>query len=135
MADQGKKVVGKLYVRVGGEMLPLVGDGPVTLYGLAEVERETKMGPDGPIGYVEKAVPPRIEATVQLGPGLAPEDIKTITDATVTAETDTGKTYTLVNAWGEKADELGSNGEFKVAFGGMQWKDSSAQADAGAGGA
>lgn len=124
---EGNQLVGKLYVRVGGEMLPITGDGAVTVYGLGKVERETKMGPDGPLGFIEKPVAPGVEANVQAGPGMSQEDLGAIEDATVTVETDTGKTYTLVNAWCTSAGELPSGGEFKVKFEGMKWQGSSDQ--------
>jgi hypothetical protein len=130
---QGTKLVGKLYVRVGGELLPITGDGAVTVYGLGRVERETKLGPDGPLGFIEKPVTPGVEANVQAGPGMTQEDLGAIEDATVTVETDTGQTHTLVNAWCVNAGELASGGEFKVKFEGMKWQGASGQTTAASG--
>jgi len=117
-----RKIVGKLYVRVGGELLPISSEGEHTVKGLAGVERETEMGPDGPLGFREKAVEPSIETTVAVKAGYDVGALGEIDDATVQVETDAGHTYVLANAWCKSVGDMGKDGRVSVAFAGPSWK-------------
>lgn len=125
MADANtNQIVGKLYVRAAGELLPITSEGTHSVKGLGGLERETEMGLDAAIGYREKAVEASVETTVAVKAGYDLTALSKITDATVQVEADTGQTFILANAWCKSVGDLGSDGRVTVAFAGPSWSTS-----------
>ncbi|RJX35666.1 MAG: hypothetical protein C4525_03155 [Desulfarculus sp.] len=118
-----RKITGKLYVRVGGELLPITSEGTHSVKGLGGLERETEMGLDQAVGYREKAVEASVETTIALKAGYSLASLIKIEDATVQVESDAGQVYVLANAWCKSVGDLGSDGRVTVAFAGPAWKE------------
>jgi len=92
----GKRIAGVAYLKVDGASYTLSGSLDVQPM---DVKREGKVGLGGVAGYSEMPIMPYIEGEVFLDPELSLLALKTVADATVTAELANGKTYVLRNAW------------------------------------
>ncbi|MFB0491952.1 hypothetical protein ABIE45_004538 [Methylobacterium sp. OAE515] len=87
---------------------------------LSKVERTGIAGLDGTHGYEEKPRVQFIECDVSTTQGFSAEALEAITDATVTATTASGKTYSLFEAWTKSAFEINTEqGMVRVRFEGM----------------
>ncbi|MCB2190351.1 MAG: phage tail tube protein [Deltaproteobacteria bacterium] len=118
------QVAGKLYVRVGGELLPITSEGTHSVKGLGGINRKTVMGLDKGLGYQEEAVEASVETTIALKQGYDPIALSDIVDATVQVETDAGHTFILANAWCKTPGDLGKDGQMTVVFAGPEWTKS-----------
>jgi hypothetical protein len=72
-------------------------------------------------GYTEKTVAPGIDGELIHGGTLRLEDLRNVTDATITFKCDTGVTYVLRNAWVKEVGDLDSSqGTISVSFEGKK---------------
>lgn len=114
MAD---RFAGVAYVTVNGSPVPVRGG--LTVHA-ARFNRTGIAGQDGVHGYSEVPVVPAIELDISATEDISAEDIQALTDATVIAETASGKTYTLRNAWKAGVFDLNAaEGSVRVRFEGM----------------
>lgn len=114
MADKpANMITGRFYIRVGGKLLPLAGD--ASIKGVGGIEREAVVGNEVH-GFREKPVPVEVELTIADKGDVSIKELAAITDATITVETDRGKTFTIPNAWAATSGEESSNGEIKMTF-------------------
>jgi len=113
------QITGRAYITVKGERLRSKEGASLKFGG---VEREDVLGDAGVLGYSEKITAPEVECTIAHNAAFSLKTFMEITDETVIFETDTGKTYSLRNAWCKGALEL-SKGEVKVRFGAISCEE------------
>lgn len=111
------QVTGRCFLYVDGALLRSKSGAKLT--GIGAVERTAVIG-NQVWGYAEKAIAPTVEATLADTADLSLVAISQITDATITFETDTGKTYIVRHAWCETAPDLTEGeGDVSVKFAGV----------------
>lgn len=111
------QVTGICYIRINGSLLR--SKEGAKLNNVGGKEREEVVG-HSVYGYTEKVVAPSIEATLADTKDLSLKALHDTTDATLTFETDTGKTYVLSHAWCTSAIALtAGQGDVEVKFTGM----------------
>lgn len=112
------KVTGTAFIKANGKLLRSEKGG--RLIGFAGVEREAKIYAGGIAGYSENPVAPRIECRLLHMADTSLEEIRAIVDATITFETDGGRTYVLRNAWCSNAIDIDAGeGMVDVTFTGI----------------
>lgn len=112
------RIAGVAYLKYDGKQLPLRGGWNHNIAGL---KREGIAGQDGVHGYKEMPEVPYMEGDVSTTPEVSIEELRDVTDATVTLEQANGKTYVLRNAWTSDAYEVDTEeGKVKIKFEGMQ---------------
>lgn len=113
MANKNQ-VVGQAKIKVDGEIYPT--DGSTTM-NIGGTSRESVSGDYEAGAFKEMTNPARCEVTLLYKSGLSLSAIRAIDDATITLETDTGKTWIMRNAYCADAIEFsGSDGKAKVVF-------------------
>ena len=111
------QITGRVRVSTSGNLLRSKSGAKLSLGG---VERPSVEGDSGPLGFTEKTMVPFVECVIAHTSDTDLEELKSMTDETVTFETDTGVTYVLRNAWIENVIELaGGDGEVSLKFSGM----------------
>jgi len=111
------QITGRVRVSVSGNLLRSKSGAKLNIGG---VERTPVDGDSGPHGFTEKTMVPFIECVISHTSDTDLEELKNMTDESITFETDTGKSYVLRNAWLENVIELaGGDGEVSLKFSGM----------------
>jgi len=114
------QLTGRTFVTVKGQRLRSK-DG-ATLKNFGGLSREGVTADTGVAGYTEKTEIPEIECTIAHGADTKLSDFLSITDETISFDTDTGSSYILTGAWCTGALEL-SKGEVKLKFQGMDCQE------------
>ncbi|MFN3686098.1 phage tail tube protein [Salinarimonas sp.] len=111
------RIGGVAYIKVDDRQIALRGGLTVSVDGF---EREGVAGQDGVHGYTEKPRVPFIECDVTTTAEASMDFLRSIVNATVTAELANGKTYVLRDAWTAGAREINAEeGMVNVRFEGM----------------
>lgn len=115
------QLVGRVTVKHDGNVLLTDKGAKLNMGG---VERKPIEG-DTVHGYAEETKAPFIECNISLAKGASLQEIKDITEATVTFECDTGQVYTLTDAWSSIPPEItgGEGGKIPVKFYGMKCEE------------
>lgn len=102
--------LGRLPIKEGAEI------------GFGNLKREPVLGDDGVLGFSESyEEAPFIKCTIVHAKNTDEEAIKAFTDETVTLETNSGKTYTLTDAWaGDPLTLAIKDGQLEVMFYGYE---------------
>jgi len=102
--------LGRLPIKEGAEI------------GFGNLKREAVMGDDGPLGYSESyEEAPSIKCTIIHAKDTDEEAIKAFVDETITIETNSGKAYTLKEAWTVDPITLSTkDGQLEVLFNGIE---------------
>jgi hypothetical protein len=109
------QITGRCWLSVNGALLRSKTGAKLT--GAGGIERTPVVGAQV-WGYSEKAVAPTIEATLAHTADLSLQTLNAIEDATITFETDTGRTFLLNHAWCQTAPGLtDGEGDVPVTFG------------------
>ena len=116
------QITGKVFIKNNGVMLRSQNGAKLKL---GNDERTTVKGDNGVHGYTSQTGEPGIECTISHAADVSLEELAAITDASITFETDTGKTYILRGAWLANSLELTANdsGELPLVFGGMSCEE------------
>jgi hypothetical protein len=111
------QVLGRAAIKYNGKILLTDKGAKLNLGG---VERKPIVG-DRVHGFAEETKEPSIECVISLTKDTDLEEIKNLTDCTVTFEADTGQTWILKNAWSNTPPEItaGEGGKVPVKFHGM----------------
>lgn len=112
MANKNR-VVGQVRIRADGQLLPTAGEASMTIGGPA---RESVAGDYDAGSFKETTAPARCEVTLLYKAGVSLAAIRAIDDATITLETDHGKTWIMRNAWCADAPSFGQDGKAQVVF-------------------
>lgn len=83
------------------------------------IERDAVVSDSGVDGYMEKHVAPKVECKLSLTADIRLTDLQAFADGTLVFETDTGRVYTLINAWNAKPPKL-EKGEISLEFGAQE---------------
>lgn len=113
------QVTGRVFITLGGKRLASK-EGAKLIYG--GVERETVIADTGVVGYQEKVSAPGVECTIAHTPDVSLDELSNTNDATLSFDTDSGKSFVLSNAWLAKPLEL-EKGEVKLTFGALSCKE------------
>lgn len=100
------QVTGRAYIKWNGQLLKT--ERGARLMNMSGLQRNTVAGNEV-FGYSEEPVAPSIEARVVHMADFSLDDLKNITNATVTFETDIGKTYAVYECWMENALDLSAS--------------------------
>jgi hypothetical protein len=108
------QTLGRAAIKYNGKILLTDKGAKLNLGG---VERKPIVG-DRVHGYAEEAKEPSIDCVISLTKGTDLEEIKNLTDCTVTFEGDIGTTWILKNAWSSVPLEVtaGEGGKVPVKF-------------------
>jgi hypothetical protein len=110
------QLTGRATVTAAGKRLPTKEK--TAKINIGGVTRKGEMGDGGVLGYTETGEVPFVECVIAHSANVSLAEINAITDATVSFDTDTKKSYVLRNAWCAKANEL-DKGDVQVRFEGM----------------
>lgn len=113
------KVTGRVFVTVAGTRLASKEGAKLIMGGF---DREPVIADTGVVGYSEKIVAPGVECTIVHTAETSLEALRNITNASLSFDTDTGKSFVLSGAWCSKAVEL-EKGEVKLSFGALDCKE------------
>lgn len=107
------QIAGKVFVTINGQRLRSKEGANLETGG---IEREAVISDSGVDGFMEKHTAPKVECKVSLTNDVRLADLQAFKDGTLVFETDTGRTYTLINAWNAKPPKL-EKGEVSLEFG------------------
>lgn len=110
---------GKAYITAGSAgLLPTLPGAQLDLGG---VERTPVVGDNRVLGFTEQPKPSTLTCEISLGEGVSLEELRKMTDATITYECDSGQTYVVRSAFVTKTLSVTSGDQGKVAleFSGM----------------
>lgn len=116
------QLTGKAFIKNNGQLLRSK-NGAKLFFGNAQ--RTTVIGDNGVHGYTEMPTEPKVECVISHGADINMEELKNIKDASITFETDSGKTFILRNAWLQNPLELtaNENAELPCVFAGMSCEE------------
>ena len=102
--------LGRLPIKEGAEI------------GFGNLKREPVMGDDGVLGHTEEySDAPFIKCTIIHAKTTDEDAIKNFTDESITLETNSGKVYTLTDAWSAEVLSLNvKDGQLEVLFNGTE---------------
>jgi hypothetical protein len=113
------QVTGRVFITVGGKRLASK-EGATLKFG--DVKREPVLADSGVVGYSESLTAPEVDCTISHTGETSLKELQGITDATLSFDTDSGRSYVLRNAWCAGALEL-SKGEVKLNFSGIKCEE------------
>jgi hypothetical protein len=105
------KVTGRIFISINGQRLRSKEGASLETGG---VEREAAISDAGVDGYMEKITAPKVDCKINHTDVTSMAEIQAFT-GTLTFETDTGRIYTLREAWNAKPPKL-EKGEITLEF-------------------
>ena len=112
MANRNQ-VVGQVRIKADGDVLPTSGESTLTIGGPS---RENVPGDYEAGSFKEMTAPARCEVSLLNKAGLSLSSIRAIDNATITLETDTGKTWIMRNAYCADVISFGQDGKAQCVF-------------------
>lgn len=106
------QVTGKVYITIGGQRLRSKEGAKLNMGG---IEREPAISDSGVDGYMEKFVVAQVDCTIHHTSEVSLQALQAFRDNTLTFETDTGKVFSLKDAWCAKPPEM-TKGEVSLVF-------------------
>lgn len=106
------QVTGKVYITVRGQRLRSKEGAKLETGG---AQREAAISDSGVDGFTEAITAPRVEFTLNHTADISLADIHSVRDETLTYETDTGRSFTLSNAWSSVPPSM-QKGEVSCVF-------------------
>lgn len=113
------QVTGRVFITVNGKRIASK-EGAKLKYG--GVKREGVAADTGPVGFKESVEIPGVECTVVHTADFSLSEFQAITAASLSFDTDSGKSFVLSGAWCAGALELGG-GEVGLHFGALSCKE------------
>ena len=112
------QITGRAFIKSNGTLLRSMAGAKLRL---GNIERSTVKADTGVVGYTEAPGEPGVDCTLSHAADTSMEALAAIKDASITFETDTGKTYILRNAWLANGLELtaNENGDLPLVFNGL----------------
>ena len=110
------QVAGKVFLTINGKRLRSKEGASLETGG---VEREPAISDSGVDGFTEKITAPKVEAKVNLTDDVSLAELQAFKNGTLVFETDTGRVFTLTNAWNAKPPKL-EKGEVSLEFGAVE---------------
>jgi hypothetical protein len=109
------QVTGRVFISLGGQRIRSKEGASLETGG---IEREAAVSDAGVDGYTEKVTAPKVDCKISHTSQTKLKDLQAFT-GTLTFETDTGRVYTLVDAWNAKPPKL-EKGEVALEFGAVE---------------
>lgn len=109
------QVTGRVFLSLNGERIRSKEGAKLETGGL---EREAAVSDSGVDGYMEKQTAPKVTAKINHTSKTSLTDIHAF-KGTLTFETDSGRVYTLIEAWSAKPPTL-EKGEVDLEFGAVE---------------
>lgn len=110
---------GRIFVTVAGRRLKSKEGAKIHTGG---VERQGDVGDIGVLGYTEKDTIPYIECVIKHDDQTSLREFQSIVEATISADTDTKRSYVFRGAWCCKAHEI-DKGEVSLRFEAMSCEE------------
>ncbi len=112
MANKNQ-VVGQVRIKADGQLLPTSGEATMNIGG---PNRENVPGDNEAGSFKETTAPARCEVSLLNKASVSLSAIRAIDNATITLETDTGKTWIMRNAYCAEAPSFGQDGKATCVF-------------------
>lgn len=109
------QVTGRVFISLNGQRIRSKEGASLDTGG---ADREPAVSDAGVDGYTEKIMPPKVECKISHTAQTRLKDLQAFT-GTLTFETDTGRVYTLIEAWNAKPPKL-EKGEVSLEFGAVE---------------
>ena len=106
------QVTGRVYVALNGQRIRSKEGAKLSMGG---PERTAETSDAGVDGFSEKTAVPRVECKINHTADTSLKALQDFKDGTLVFETDTGKVFTLTDAWCAKPPEL-TKGEVDLTF-------------------
>lgn len=106
------QVTGKVYITIGGQRLRSKEGAKLNIGGIA---REPAISDAGVDGYMERHVVCQVDCAVHHTADISLKELQNFRDNTLTFETDTGRIFTLKDAWCASPPEM-TKGEISLMF-------------------
>lgn len=113
------QVFGRAFITAGGKRYNTKPGATLSFGGKS---REPVIGDGGIAGYQEKLDAPKVDCSIIHTPDISLKEIQDIKDATVSFDTDNGKSYVLSEAFSGPSPELSGDG-IKATFYGLECKE------------
>jgi hypothetical protein len=110
------QVAGKVFVTINGQRLRSKEGASLETGGK---EREPVVSDSGVDGFIEKEVAPKVDCKISLTADIKLKDLQAFKNGTLVFETDTGRVFTLIDAWNAKPPKL-EKGEVTLEFGAVE---------------
>jgi len=110
------QVSGRVYIAMNGARLRSKEGATLNIGG---PERKPAISDSGVDGFVENLTAPMVECRVHHTADMSLAELQSFRDGTLTFETDTGRIYTLINAWCSDPPKL-EKGEVSLKFEAME---------------
>lgn len=110
---------GRVYITVGGRRLKSKEGAKINIGG---PERTGEVGDAGVLGYTEKDTIPFVECVIKHDSDTSLREFQAMTDVTISADTDSGRSYVYRNAWFAKGNEI-DKGEVSLRFEAMSCQE------------
>lgn len=110
------QVTGRIFIALNGQRIRSKEKSSLDMGG---VERTAEISDSGVDGPSEKVVPPKISCKVNHTAEISMKDLADFKDGTIVFETDTGRVYTVTEAWCSKPPVL-EGGEIALEFMGVE---------------
>lgn len=118
MAQQ-PQLTGRIVVTVAGRRIKSKEGAKL---GIGSPERTGEVGDVGVLGYTEKDTIPYVECVIKHDSETSLTDLANIVDATISADTDTKRSFVYRNAWCAKPPEL-DKGDITLRFEAMSCEE------------
>lgn len=106
------QVTGRVFISINGQRIRSKEGAGLDTGG---IEREAAISDAGVDGFMEKVTAPTVDCKIHHTADTSLTDLQAFKDGTLTFETDTGRVYTLQNAWCAKPPKL-EKGEVTLQF-------------------
>jgi len=113
------QVTGRVFITIGGKRVASK-PGAKLLYG--GVTRESVVADSGVVGFRETPIAPGVECEIEHTADVSLAEFQAMTAASISFDTDSGRSYVLSGAWCEGGLELAS-GAFGLKFGAMDCRE------------
>lgn len=110
------QIAGKAFLTINGQRLRSKEGASLETGG---AERDAVVSDSGVDGFTEKEVAPKVDCKISLTSDIKLKDLQAFKDGTLVFETDTGRVFTLTNAWCAKPPKL-EKGEVTLEFGAVE---------------
>lgn len=110
------QVTGRVFIALNGQRIRSLPGAKLNIGG---AKRDAAISDAGVDGFREEITAPRVDCKVNHTPEISLQDFQNFKDGTLVFETDTGKTFTLINAWSSEPPDM-EKGEITLVFMGAE---------------
>lgn len=107
---------GRVFISLNGQRIRSKEGASLNIGG---PRRDAAVSDAGVDGFSESIVPPRVACKINHNPGISLKQLQDFKDGTLVFETDTGKVFTITEAWTAEPPEM-TKGEIDLVFQGVE---------------